>query len=100
MRRKIGPNVGTAEPPTLGRCIPSGLQSRLSLNHHPRQGWRLTEENEMNELNNQNTEGYTQQELDALNAEWEKIVNELGLESGTDDYYREAQAFADKVAQR
>jgi len=45
-----------------------------------------------------NTEGYTVAELDALNERWEEKIEELGLEDNTDEYNREASAFADKIA--
>ena len=46
----------------------------------------------------QNTEGYTDQELHALNAELEKKL--AGLEPGTDEYYDAEKAFNDEVARR
>lgn len=47
-----------------------------------------------------NTEGYDQNELDKLNAEWEARALELGLEEGTRDYEIHAKHFADEVARR
>jgi len=46
----------------------------------------------------QNTEGYTDQELDALNTELEERLS--GLEPGTDEYYDAEKAFSDEVARR
>jgi hypothetical protein len=45
-----------------------------------------------------NTEGYTQTELDALNAE---LADRLeGLEPGTDEYSEVEKCFNDEVARR
>lgn len=48
----------------------------------------------------ENTEGYTQTQLDNINAEWETIVTELGLEDYTEEYYYEFQKFSDELARR
>lgn len=45
-----------------------------------------------------NTEGYTQQELDALNAELAQ--RQEGAEAGTDEWHRIEMAFSDEVANR
>ena len=47
-----------------------------------------------------NTEGYTQAQLDTLNAEWQERVEKLNLEEYTDEYDREAKRFDDEVARR
>jgi len=47
-----------------------------------------------------NTEGYTQEQMDALNAEWDKRAEEKGLEPGSSEYEREAKWFCDEVAHR
>lgn len=47
-----------------------------------------------------NTEGYTQQQLDQFNAEWERHVSDLGLEDGTDEFYDAAKQFCTEVAAR
>ena len=47
-----------------------------------------------------NTEGYTQAELDALNKEWENKVAELELEENTSDYDEQAKWFCDEVSKR
>ena len=44
-----------------------------------------------------NTE-YSDQELDAINKEWEIKANEL--EEGTDEYNEAAKAFSDEVSRR
>ena len=49
---------------------------------------------------NNNTDGYTQDQLDALNAEWEKRANELELIEGTADYTQASKSFCDEVARR
>ena len=54
----------------------------------------------LNLFNETNTEGYTQGELDALNAEWESIVDEQKLAEGSDIYEIAAKAFCNAVAQR
>jgi hypothetical protein len=51
-------------------------------------------------FNTQNTQGYTQEELAELNAEWENIVKKKGLEKFTDEYKEAAQNFSDEVARR
>jgi hypothetical protein len=48
----------------------------------------------------ENTQGYTETELDAINAEWEVIVEREGLEEGTDEYYQRQKLFSDDVASR
>ena len=47
-----------------------------------------------------NTEGYTQQELDALNTEWENRVKQFDLEEYTEEYDFQAKCFCDEVARR
>jgi hypothetical protein len=47
-----------------------------------------------------NTEGYTQEQLDALNAEWQERAKSEGLEPGTDEYKEMEKAFSDEVARR
>lgn len=54
----------------------------------------------MNLFNEDNTEGYTQEERDALNAEWEAIVDEHKLVEGSDTYDIAAKNFCNTVAQR
>jgi hypothetical protein len=48
----------------------------------------------------QNTEGYTQEELDALNTEWAERATKMGLEEGADEYDFQAKTFADETARR
>lgn len=47
-----------------------------------------------------NTDGYTTEELDALNAEWEMQAEAEGLKEGSDEYNEAAQQFSDSVARR
>ena len=47
-----------------------------------------------------NTEGYTQEQLDALNAEWEARAADLGLEQGTEEYDFQEKNFSDEVSRR
>jgi len=47
-----------------------------------------------------NTEGYTQEQLDALNAEWEARAADLGLEQGTEEYDFQEKKFSDEVSRR
>jgi hypothetical protein len=54
----------------------------------------------MKSFRDDNTEGYTADELDSLNTEWETIVNDLGLEENTDEYDLQSKWFADRVAKR
>lgn len=48
----------------------------------------------------ENTQGYSEPELDALNSEWNGRVIENALEPGTPEYERAKKAFSDEVAQR
>lgn len=47
-----------------------------------------------------NTEGYTQAELDALNAELAERLAAAGAEAGTEAAVEIEKAFADEVARR
>lgn len=51
-------------------------------------------------FNEDNTEGYTTEELSELNSEWEKIVEAESLEEFTEEYDFAAKAFSDQVAKR
>ena len=44
-----------------------------------------------------NTEGYTDEQLAAFNAEWDGIVRDEGLEPGSDWYNERAKQFCDQV---
>ena len=48
----------------------------------------------------QNTEGYTQSQLDALNAEFEARIAAECIAVGTDEYRDAEKSFADEVARR
>ena len=48
----------------------------------------------------ENTEGYTAEELTLLNAEWEEIVRAEQLEPDTDEYYQREKQFSDDVSRR
>ena len=54
----------------------------------------------MKEFNEYNTDGYTKDQIDDLNDEWEKIVQDLGIKPGTDEYDNAAKNFADEVSRR
>ena len=47
-----------------------------------------------------NTQGYSQNELDELNAEWDERARELGITPDSDDYHCEAKAFCNGVSKR
>ena len=47
-----------------------------------------------------NTEGYSPEELNALNAEWEQRAEEQNLEEYTDEYNEHVKWFCDEVASR
>ena len=47
-----------------------------------------------------NTSGYSDEELAALNAEWETIVSDRDLELFSDEYHAAAKDFCDTVARR
>ena len=44
--------------------------------------------------------GYTTSQLDAFNAEWEEVVENLKLEEYTEEYDFQAKAFCDEIARR
>ena len=54
----------------------------------------------MKEFRQDNTEGYTESQLEKLNDEWKNRVKKLHLEPGTDEYYQQEKAFSDDVARR
>jgi len=56
--------------------------------------------NMMKSFRHDNTDGYTEEELDALNLEWEQIVDDSDLEGFTDEYYEREKAFTDEVSRR
>lgn len=47
-----------------------------------------------------NTDGYSNQELEALNREWEARALDQELAPGTDEYEQAAKTFANEVARR
>lgn len=47
-----------------------------------------------------NTDGYTTEERDTLNAEWEAKTEAESLEEHTDEYNEAAKKFSDEVASR
>jgi hypothetical protein len=47
-----------------------------------------------------NTAGYSDAELDVLNAEWTAIIEAEGLEPHTEEYNQRAHWFCDSVAGR
>ena len=47
-----------------------------------------------------NTQGYTAEQLNALNAEWDQIVESEGLEEYTAEYEIRAGQFADEISRR
>ncbi len=51
-------------------------------------------------FNDNNTEGYTSDELAALNAEFLERVAEHGFDEGSDEYIALFQAFSDEVSHR
>ena len=48
----------------------------------------------------QNTQGYSQTECDALNAEFETRMSEARIERGSDEYHEAESRFADEVSRR
>ena len=54
----------------------------------------------MKSFNENNTEGYSQTELDALNTEWAEIVASQNLEEYTEEYDFAEKAFSDVVSRR
>lgn len=47
-----------------------------------------------------NTDGYTNLQLDELNAEWGALADKDGLEEFTEEYNQKAKEFADEVGKR
>jgi len=54
----------------------------------------------MKTFNEYNTDGYTNEELDAFNKEWGEIVEAKELEPYSDEYDIELKKFQDEVAKR
>jgi len=54
----------------------------------------------MNTFNDDNTSGYTGEQLSALNSEWEKMVEQYGLEENTEAYEIMSCQFCDEVSRR
>jgi len=54
----------------------------------------------MKAFNEYNTDGYTNEELESLNKEWESIVEEKSLEPYSNEYDIELKKFQDEVAKR
>ncbi len=56
----------------------------------------------MKSFRNDNTDGYTDSELDILNEEWEGRVKQLGIniDDDPDEYDLQSKWFADEVAKR
>jgi len=54
----------------------------------------------MEMFRNDNTDGYTQAQLDSLNSEWEALATELGLDPDDDEYKQAASNFGDEVSRR
>ena len=61
---------------------------------------KRSKETTMNQFEQENTDGYTDAELDALNTEWDAIVSDEQLEPGTDEYEAQVKQFSDEVAGR
>ena len=53
-----------------------------------------------NAMTIETTAGYTQEELDAINTVWQKIVLTEGLENGTDEYMARRKQFVDDIASK
>lgn len=51
-------------------------------------------------FNEYNTEGYTAEQLDALNQEWAERCERLGLTPDALDYDEEFKRFSDEVSHR
>jgi hypothetical protein len=51
----------------------------------------------MSAFTHENTSGYSDDELDALNREWLAIVESEHLEPETDEFYQRQKAFNDSV---
>jgi len=46
------------------------------------------------------TSGYTSEQIDKFNTEWEEVVEKLKLEEYTEEYDFQAKAFCDEIARR
>ncbi len=57
-------------------------------------------ENNMTLFRTDNTDGYSQEEIDVLNAEWDNRAKTQGIEKHTDEYDQAAKSFCDEVARR
>tara|TARA_X000000950_G_C13906376_1_gene657045 strand:+ start:1218 stop:1388 length:171 start_codon:yes stop_codon:yes gene_type:complete len=54
----------------------------------------------LEEFRMDNTEGYTQEELDSFNAEWADYCEKHGLDEDSQNYEQEAKWFSDEIARR
>jgi hypothetical protein len=54
----------------------------------------------MDEFRQDNTEGYNDQDLEKLNAEWRERAKNLNLEYGSEDYEFYLKAFSDEISRR
>ncbi len=54
----------------------------------------------LEEFRMDNTEGYTQKELDSFNAEWTDYCTKNGIDEDSQNYDQEAKAFSDEIARR
>jgi len=54
----------------------------------------------MEMFRNDNTDGYTQAQLDSLNSEWAALAIELGIDHEDDEYKQAASNFCDEVSRR
>ena len=52
------------------------------------------------EFRQDNTHGYTDAELDALNVEWTARADAMGLHPADDEYDAHLKVFADEIAKR
>ncbi len=54
----------------------------------------------MKQFRTDNTEGYSQKQLDSLNEEWEEKASDLGVEEFTEEYDFAAKCFSDEISRR
>ena len=54
----------------------------------------------MREFTEQNTTGYTEDQLNKINAEWNERAKNQGLEPHTDEYDFALKCFSDEISRR
>jgi uncharacterized protein YqiB (DUF1249 family) len=63
-------------------------------------GFKRKLRNMLEEFRMDNTEGYTQEELNSFNAEWVDYCEKHGLDENSPNYQQETKWFSNEIARR